>query len=82
MPAPKVPAGRKGEGKRESEERERDNALERATALDPFECRRYVEERFSSERMVRDYEEAYRAVLDAGADGGERLLEVGDQVAD
>jgi glycosyltransferase involved in cell wall biosynthesis len=56
--------------------------IERAAALDPLECRRYVEERFSSERMVRDYEEAYRAALDASTDGREGLLEVGDQVAD
>jgi glycosyltransferase involved in cell wall biosynthesis len=62
--------------------REMPAVLERAAALDPFECRRYVEERFSSERMVRDYEEAYRAALDARADGGKSLLEVGDQVTD
>jgi glycosyltransferase involved in cell wall biosynthesis len=35
-----------------------------ADRIDPLECRRYVEERFSSERMVRDYENAYEAVLD------------------
>jgi glycosyltransferase involved in cell wall biosynthesis len=62
--------------------REMPELIDRATALDPFECRRYVEERFSSDRMVRDYEEAYRAALDAAADSGKRLLEVGDQVAD
>ena len=39
-------------------------ALAAADELDPLECRRYVEERFSPERMVRDYEAAYRAVLD------------------
>ena len=33
--------------------------IERVAALDPMDCRRYVEERFSSERMVRDYEAAY-----------------------
>jgi glycosyltransferase involved in cell wall biosynthesis len=57
-------------------------AIERASALDPMDCRRYVEERFSSERMVRDYEEAYRAALDRSADRSKGLLEVGDQVAD
>jgi glycosyltransferase involved in cell wall biosynthesis len=56
--------------------------IERAAALDPMDCRRYVEERFSSERMVRDYEEAYRAALDGRVDRSESLLEVGDQVAD
>jgi glycosyltransferase involved in cell wall biosynthesis len=58
-------------------------ALERADAIEPMDCRRYVEERFSKERMVADYEAAYlKALGDARADGGERLLEVGDQVVD
>jgi glycosyltransferase involved in cell wall biosynthesis len=39
-------------------------ALDAADALDPLECRRYVEERFAPARMVRDYEAAYRAVLE------------------
>ncbi len=34
-------------------------ALEAADALDPMECRRYVEERFAPERMVDDYVRAY-----------------------
>ena len=38
-------------------------ALERADALDPMECRRYVEERFAPERMVGDYERTYREAL-------------------
>ena len=38
--------------------------IERAAALDPMDCRRYVEERFSSERMVRDYEAAYEKALE------------------
>jgi len=43
------------------------SALERADALEPLECRRYVEERFAPERMVGDYERAYRdAVAAAG----------------
>jgi glycosyltransferase involved in cell wall biosynthesis len=43
-------------------------ALEQADALDPRECRRYVEERFSPERMVDDYVRAYReAMVVAGA---------------
>ena len=33
--------------------------IEQADAIDPLECRRYVEERFSKERMVADYEAAY-----------------------
>ena len=43
--------------------REMAAALEQADALDPNECRRYVEERFAPERMVRDYEDAYRAAI-------------------
>ncbi len=43
-------------------------ALEEADKLDPLECRRYVEDRFSPLRMVRDYVHAYRTALDrAGA---------------
>jgi glycosyltransferase involved in cell wall biosynthesis len=58
-------------------------AIPKADRIDPLECRRYVEEQFSAERMVRDYEAAYRAMLtNAGRDDGERLLEVGDQVVD
>jgi hypothetical protein len=58
-------------------------AIPKADAIDPLACRRYVEERFSSERMVRDYENAYELALrNAGADVGEGLLEVGDQVVD
>jgi glycosyltransferase involved in cell wall biosynthesis len=43
--------------------REMAAALEQADALDPLECRRYVEERFSPERMVADYVRAYRAAM-------------------
>jgi glycosyltransferase involved in cell wall biosynthesis len=43
--------------------REMAGALEVADALDPVECRRYVEERFAPERMVADYVDAYQAVL-------------------
>ena len=43
--------------------REMAAALEQADELDPDECRRYVEERFAPERMVRDYENAYRAAI-------------------
>jgi glycosyltransferase involved in cell wall biosynthesis len=39
-------------------------ALGEADRLEPLECRRSVEERFSRERMVRDYEEAYAAMLE------------------
>ena len=45
--------------------REMADALERADALDPLECRRYVEERFAPERMVHDYVEAYEAAVAA-----------------
>jgi glycosyltransferase involved in cell wall biosynthesis len=43
--------------------REMAAALEQADALDPLECRRYVEERFSPERMVDDYVRAYREAI-------------------
>jgi hypothetical protein len=36
-------------------------ALDDVDRLEPLECRRSVEERFSAERMVRDYEAAYAA---------------------
>jgi glycosyltransferase involved in cell wall biosynthesis len=39
-------------------------ALPAVDDLDPLECRRYVEESFSPERMARAYEAAYRAVLE------------------
>jgi glycosyltransferase involved in cell wall biosynthesis len=38
-------------------------ALEQADRLDPLECRRYVEERFSAERMVADYVAAYESAI-------------------
>jgi glycosyltransferase involved in cell wall biosynthesis len=43
--------------------REIPEALERADAIEPLECRRYVEERFAPDRMVTDYEKAYEALL-------------------
>ena len=43
--------------------REMPAALEQADALDPLECRRYVEERFSPERMVVDYVAAFREAI-------------------
>ena len=45
--------------------REMAAALPEADRLEPRECRRSVEERFSAERMVRDYEEAFSAVVAA-----------------
>lgn len=39
-------------------------ALEDADRLDPLACRRSVEQRFSAERMVRDYLAAYELVLE------------------
>jgi glycosyltransferase involved in cell wall biosynthesis len=44
--------------------REMVGALAAADELEPAECRRSVEEHFSAERMVRDYEAAYAAVLE------------------
>jgi glycosyltransferase involved in cell wall biosynthesis len=41
--------------------------IERADAIDPLECRRYVEESFSKERMVADYEAAYVKALESVA---------------
>jgi glycosyltransferase involved in cell wall biosynthesis len=38
--------------------------IEDADALDPFECRAYVEERFSPQRMVKDYVAAYEAAVE------------------
>ena len=42
-------------------------AIEAADALDPWEARRYVEERFAPERMLDDYLAAYRAAIEAPA---------------
>jgi glycosyltransferase involved in cell wall biosynthesis len=39
-------------------------ALEEADRIDPMECRRYVEERFSPLRMVHDYVQAYTTALE------------------
>jgi len=38
--------------------------VEEADEMDPYECRSYVEERFSSQRMVSEYVDAYRAAID------------------
>ena len=43
--------------------REMAGVLARADELEPLECRRSVEERFSAERMVDDYVAAYETVL-------------------
>jgi glycosyltransferase involved in cell wall biosynthesis len=40
-------------------------ALAEADRLDPRECRRYVEERFSPMRMVRDYVRAYTSAIES-----------------
>ena len=40
-------------------------ALEAADKLDPLELRKYVEEEFSPQRMVRDYVEAYETAIAA-----------------
>jgi glycosyltransferase involved in cell wall biosynthesis len=45
--------------------REMPAALERSDELDPLELRRYVEEEFSPQRMVRDYVAAYEAAIAA-----------------
>jgi glycosyltransferase involved in cell wall biosynthesis len=39
-------------------------ALEEADKLDPYDIRRYVEQEFSPERMVRDYLTAYRTAIE------------------
>ena len=44
--------------------REMPHALEEVDAIDPLECRRYVEERFAPERMVADYVDAYQRAID------------------
>jgi glycosyltransferase involved in cell wall biosynthesis len=38
-------------------------ALERADAIEPLECRRYVEEHFAPDRMVMGYERAFEGLL-------------------
>jgi glycosyltransferase involved in cell wall biosynthesis len=43
--------------------REMPAALEAADAIDPWECRRYVEERFAPERMVGEYVDVYREAI-------------------
>jgi glycosyltransferase involved in cell wall biosynthesis len=43
--------------------REMPAALEAADAIDPWECRRYVEERFAPERMVGEYVDVYREAV-------------------
>ncbi len=43
--------------------REMPAALEEADRIEPIECRRYVEERFSAERMIGDYIAAYRDAI-------------------
>ena len=45
-------------------------ALAEADALDPAECRAYVEERFSAHRMVDDYVAVYRAAIAAASVSG------------
>ena len=47
--------------------REMADAIAEADRLDPAECRRSVEERFSPERMVGRYVDVYRAVVEAAA---------------
>ena len=42
-------------------------ALEEADGIDPWECRRYVEERFAPPRMVADYVSAYQRAVEAAA---------------
>ena len=38
--------------------------LEETDAMDPYDCRAYVEERFSARRMVEDYVAAYGAAIE------------------
>jgi glycosyltransferase involved in cell wall biosynthesis len=39
-------------------------AIAEADRLEPRECRRYVEEHFSAQRMVADYEATYRSIAE------------------
>ena len=39
----------------------------RQNAIDPLECRRYVEENFAPERMVADYAKAYEEAVERAA---------------
>jgi glycosyltransferase involved in cell wall biosynthesis len=39
-------------------------ALDRADALDPLECRRYVEDRYAPQRMVEDYLRVYEGAAE------------------
>jgi glycosyltransferase involved in cell wall biosynthesis len=48
--------------------REMADALERADELDPLELRRFVEGRFSPERMVSDYVAAYETAIHNAGD--------------
>lgn len=43
------------------------DAIAEADRVDPAECRRVVEERFSAERMAQDYAAAYRSAVDRAA---------------
>ena len=47
-------------------------ALEEADRLDPHDIRRYVEEEFSPERMVSDYLQAYRTIIERTRGARER----------
>ena len=49
--------------------REMPDALAAADELEPIECRRSVEEHFSAERMVQDYESAYVTALQEAHSG-------------
>jgi len=44
--------------------REMASKLEETDAMDPYDCRAFVEERFSARRMVEDYVEAYGAAIE------------------
>ncbi len=44
--------------------REMVDAIAAADRLDPLECRRSAEERFSPRRMVEDYAEVFRRVVE------------------
>jgi glycosyltransferase involved in cell wall biosynthesis len=50
--------------------REMAAAVEEADGLDPIECRRYVEEQFSPERMVADYVAVYEEAVERAAVAG------------
>ena len=63
-PVPEVIESGRGVGVIVDDYRIMGAALEEADRIDPIDCRRYVEERFSPLRMVADYVRAYTAAIE------------------